>query len=157
VKTLLINLLAFLLCASLYPLSGRAKINRKVLVISLDGFPAYALKDPRLPVPTLRRLMRERSYADSMQPINPTVTWPNHTTMVTGVDASVHQVLWNGQLIPPHAGEAPHVDALRSKDDMVQAPTIYDLAFRAGLTTAQVDWVAINNASTMMAHHYTKR
>ena len=30
----------------------------KVVVISLDGFPAYALDDPKLPVPTLRRLMR---------------------------------------------------------------------------------------------------
>jgi predicted AlkP superfamily pyrophosphatase or phosphodiesterase len=121
----------------------------EVVVISLDGFPASALKDPRLPIPTLRRLMREGSFAESMQPINPTVTWPNHTTLVTGVDASVHQVLWNGELIPASQGKAPTVDARRSKDEMVHAPTVYDDAFRAGLTTAQVDWVAINDASTI--------
>src|ERR1700760_1583435 len=91
----------------------------KVVVISLDGFPASALKDPRLPIPTLRRLMREGSFAESMQPINPTVTWPNHTTMVTGVNASAHQVLWNGELLPASEGKAPTVDARRSKDEMV--------------------------------------
>ena len=72
--------------------------QRTVVVISLDGFPAYALEDPRLPIPTLRELAREGAAATAMQPINPTVTWPNHTTMVTGVDASHHHVLFNGLL-----------------------------------------------------------
>ena len=58
------------------------------MVISLDGFPAYAFDDPRLPIPTLRKLAREGVAAASMQPVNPTVTWPNHTAIVTGVDAS---------------------------------------------------------------------
>jgi len=37
--------------------------DRVVVVISLDGFPAYALKDPRLPIPTLRWLAREGAVA----------------------------------------------------------------------------------------------
>ena len=61
------------------------------MVISLDGFPAYAFDDPRLPIPTLRKLAREGVAAASMQPVNPTVTWPNHTAIVTGVDASQHR------------------------------------------------------------------
>ena len=59
-----------------------------VVMITIDGFPARALKDPRLPMPTLRMLEVNGAYADAMQPINPTVTWPNHTALVTGVDAS---------------------------------------------------------------------
>src|SRR6185312_10143444 len=59
--------------------------RRMVVVISLDGFPAYTLQDPKLPVPTLRRLAERGSSAKRMSPINPTVTWPNHTAMVTGV------------------------------------------------------------------------
>ena len=38
---------------------AEARKDRMVVVISLDGFPAYALDDPRLPIPTLRRLARE--------------------------------------------------------------------------------------------------
>ena len=120
-----------------------------VVVISLDGFPAYALDDPRLPIPTLRKLAREGVAAESMQPINPTVTWPNHTAIVTGVDASEHHVLFNGLLTRPADGERPSSEPWRDKSVMVHAPTIYDLAFEAGLTTAQVDWVAIYGAKTI--------
>ncbi len=120
--------------------------ERVVVVISLDGFPAYALKDPRLPIPTLRKLASEGAVAESMQPINPTVTWPNHTAIVTGVDASQHHVVFNGLLEHPEKDEAPKIEPWRDKDVMVHSPTIYDVAHEAGLTTAQVDWVAIYNA-----------
>jgi predicted AlkP superfamily pyrophosphatase or phosphodiesterase len=123
--------------------------NRTVVVISLDGFPAYALDDPRLPIPTLRKLAREGTAAASMRPINPTVTWPNHTAIVTGVNASEHQVLFNGLLIRPKDGAKPTIEPWRDKEQLVHAPTIYDLAYSAGLTTAQVDWVAIYGAKTI--------
>ncbi len=124
------------------------------MVISLDGFPAYALNDPRLPIPTLRKLAREGAAAIAMQPINPTVTWPNHTTMVTGVDASRHQVLFNGLLTRNPAARGPSdgpiaIEPWRNKDLLVHAETVYDVAYQAGLTTAQVDWVAIYGASTI--------
>ena len=51
---------------------------------------------PGFQIPTLRKLMREGAVAASMRPINPTVTWPNHTAIVTGVDASEHQVCSTG-------------------------------------------------------------
>lgn len=123
--------------------------NRTVIVISLDGFPAYALKDPLLPVPTLRRLMAEGAYADSMTPINPTVTWPNHTAMVTGVNAIQHHVLFNGLLSAADTHQPPKIEPWRAKELMVHAPTVYDLAFQAGMITAQVDWVAIYDAKTI--------
>jgi predicted AlkP superfamily pyrophosphatase or phosphodiesterase len=122
--------------------------QRTVVVISLDGFPAYALADPRLPIPTLRALAREGAAATSMQPINPTVTWPNHTTLVTGVDASQHHVLFNGLLTRSPDGSM-RIEPWRNKDLLVHARTVYDAAFEAGLTTAQVDWVAIYGAKTI--------
>ena len=122
---------------------------RTVVIISLDGFPAYALDDPRLPIPTLRKLMREGAVAASMRPVNPTVTWPNHTAIVTGVDASEHQVLFNGLLTRPEGGGQPSIEPWRDKELMVHSPTIYDVAHEAGLTTAQVDWVAIYGAKTI--------
>jgi predicted AlkP superfamily pyrophosphatase or phosphodiesterase len=125
------------------------KKDRVVVVISLDGFPAYALKDPRLPIPTLRKLAGEGAIAESMQPVNPTVTWPNHTAIVTGVDTSQHQVVFNGLLERPTKDGPPKIEPWRDEDVMVHSPTIYDVAHEAGLTTAQVDWVAIYNAKTI--------
>jgi len=132
------------LCAATRP-----QKKRTVVVISLDGFPAYALDDPCLPIPTLRKLAREGVIAASMRPINPTVTWPNHTAIVTGVSAAQHQVLFNGLLIRHADGSKPAIEPWRDKEELVHAPTIYDLAFNAGLTTAQVDWVAIYGAKSI--------
>jgi predicted AlkP superfamily pyrophosphatase or phosphodiesterase len=123
--------------------------DRYVVVISIDGLPASALDDPKLPAPTLRRLAAGGAVARGMRPINPTVTWPNHTAMVTGVDASVHQVLFNGMLVRSTSAAPPRVEPWADKARMVHATTVYDLAFRAGLTTAQVDWVAITNPGTI--------
>src|SRR4051794_20713682 len=128
---------------------GQARIpasGRTVVLISLDGFPAYDLDDPKLPVPALRSLMENGSWAKSMQPINPTWTWPNHTTMVTGVDARSHGVLYNGVLRRTDDPSGPKVDPTVPKEQMVHGSTVYDIAHQAGLTTAQVDWVAINDA-----------
>ena len=140
---------ALIVCGLLSPLAALPQHDRMVIVISLDGLPAYALDDPRLPIPTLRKLAREGSIASSMRPVNPTVTWPNHTAIVTGVDASKHGVLYNGILTFPSDGGAPKVEPWRDKELMVHAPTVYDLAHQAGLTTAQVDWVAIYHAKTI--------
>lgn len=120
----------------------------KVIVISLDGFPAYALSDPRLPIPTLRKLM-SKGVTATMTGVNPSVTWPNHTAMVTGVDASRHGVLANGTITRTGAWPPVKVEPLLEQRKMVHARTIYDAAFEAGLTTAQIDWVAINNAPTI--------
>ena len=122
---------------------------RHVILVSLDGFPAAALEDPRLPVPTIQRLIREGTRADALIPVNPVVTWPNHTTFITGVTPARHEVLFNGTLVRDPAGAPPRVEPWRDKREMVKATTVYDRAHAAGLTTAQVDWVAIHNAETI--------
>src|SRR5947208_1275636 len=122
--------------------------QRMVVVISLDGFPAFALDDPKLPVPTLRRLIRDGITA-RMTIVNPTVTWPNHTTMVTGVRADEHGLLVNGSLVATGGWPPIKVDPKIDKEQMVHVATVYDAAHEAGLTTAQVDWVAINKAPSI--------
>jgi predicted AlkP superfamily pyrophosphatase or phosphodiesterase len=122
--------------------------GRHVVLISLDGFPAWALDDPYLPVPTLRALAARGAQAKVMRPVNPTVTWPNHTSIITGVTPAKHGVLFNGILVRD-AGVPPRVEPWRDKSEMVRVRTLYDVAHDRGLTTAQVDWVAIQNAPTI--------
>jgi predicted AlkP superfamily pyrophosphatase or phosphodiesterase len=120
-----------------------------IVLISLDGFAGWAMDDPHLPVPTLRRLARDGATArDGMRPVNPTVTWPNHTSMVSGVSAARHHLLFNGLLIR-EPGVPPRIEPWRDREEMVHATTLYDVAHERGLTTAQVDWVAIQNAPTI--------
>lgn len=121
----------------------------KVVVISLDAFGAASLHEPELPAPTLQALMRQGAYAASLQPINPTVTWPNHTAMVTGVNASLHHVVVNGLVVNQRTATPPAIEMWLPKSRLVAVPTVYDAAHEAGLTTAQVDWVAIEDAPSI--------
>lgn len=120
-----------------------------VVVISLDAFGASLLHDPLLPVPTLHALMKSGTYATSMQPVNPTVTWPNHTAMVTGVTPAKHGLIANGLVTNIRNGKAPRVEFHADKAKLVHVPTVYDEAHAAGLGTAEMDWVAIENPGTI--------
>jgi predicted AlkP superfamily pyrophosphatase or phosphodiesterase len=134
--------------AAMAGLAAQPAPPRHVVIISLDGFAAWALEDPYLPVPTLRRLAANGAVAKAMRPVNPTVTWPNHTTMVTGVTPAKHGVLFNGLLIRD-PGMPPRVEPWRDKSELVRVKTLYDAAHERGMTTAEVDWVAILNAPTI--------
>ena len=141
-----LGLLVFLLasfCAQAQNDGSAAKNGPIVVLITIDGFPARALKDSRLPMPTLQRLIANGTYADAMIPINPTVTWPNHTALITGVDASAHHVMANGRIEFPTPGGSAVVKPWVPKNELVNARTLYEAAAEKGMTTGQVDWVAI--------------
>jgi predicted AlkP superfamily pyrophosphatase or phosphodiesterase len=125
-----------------------AATGNHVIIMTLDGFPGAALEDPYLPVPNLRRLAATGAVAGGMRPVNPTVTWPNHTSLVTGVTPAKHGVLFNGTLVRD-PGVPPRIEPWRDKKDMVRVPTLYDAVHDHGMTTAQVDWVAILNAAAI--------
>ncbi len=140
--------LAVLIILSFLGLRAQAT-DRHVIIVSIDGFSNIALQNPDTPVPTLRRLMREgATAANGMWPVNPTVTWPNHTAMMTGVNAARHGLLYNGLPVRT-SGKPMRVEAAVPKTELVLAPTVYDLAHEAGLKTAEVDWVAIESAPSI--------
>lgn len=143
------SLLFLALTAALHPVSAQRPAAKHVVIISIDGFAAYSLKDPALPIPNIRRLIANGAVADSMKPVNPTVTWPNHTSIVTGVTAARHSVLYNGQAQRTGEGKPLKVEPWVNKEELVAGPTLYDIAHRAKLTTAEVDWVAIFNPPTI--------
>ncbi len=136
-----------LLTSAMYPQAAPQPRKPMAVVISLDAFGASLLNQPLLPVPTLRALMKSGSYARSMQPVNPTVTWPNHTSMVTGVSPAKHGLIANGQITDQRTGKLPSVEFHAEKTALVHVPTVYDRAHDAGLVTAEMDWVAIEHAN----------
>jgi predicted AlkP superfamily pyrophosphatase or phosphodiesterase len=141
-------LLALCTAVAVFAQQQPASDGNYVIIMTLDGFPGWALDDPYLPVPNLRRLAANGALAAGMRPVNPTVTWPNHTSLVTGVTPAKHGVLFNGTLVRD-AGVPPRVEPWREKKDMVRVPTLYDVVHDRGMTAAQVDWVAILNASSI--------
>src|SRR5581483_4090318 len=103
-------------------------------------FPAVHLQDPDAPIPTLRRLIGEGAAATAMTPGDPTVSWPNHSTLSTGVRSAAHGVIYNGLLQRGGSGAGVRVKPC-GRAELLRAKTFYDAARDAGFSTAQVGWV----------------
>ena len=68
---------------------------------------------------------------------------------MTGVGSDEHGLLANGTISRTGAWPPVKVEPTIEKQKMVRVPTVYDAAYKTGLTTAEVDWVAINQAPTI--------
>ena len=130
--------------------SGARAADRLVVLISIDGLASYYLDDPKADMPTIRRMAREGASAGRMKCALPTVTWPNHTTLATGVFPGRHGVIANSYWDRKEGKSVALIpDPLFDKDEIVKVPTIYDVAHDAGLKTAGICWPASRNAKTL--------
>ena len=128
----------YLGAAGLVAASGavRAASRRKLLVISVDGLDHRYLRDADsmgLKVPMLRKIVRDGAWADGVVGVVPTVTWPSHTTIITGVMPAVHGILNNDR--PKEDGGGRYWFR-----KYLKATPLYDVAKQAGLKTAAVEW-----------------
>jgi len=110
-----------------------------VLMISVDGLrPDYvtAADTHGLKIPALRRFVTEGAFAEGVEGVIPTVTYPSHTTLITGVWPAKHGILSNTIFDPLRAGQS----AWYWYAEDIRVPTLWDAAARAGWTTASVHW-----------------
>lgn len=124
---------------------------RPVLVVSIDGLSPDSLFQADqwgLKIPTLRRLMAQGATAQRMVNVNPTVTNPNHTTMVTGALPAVHGIFNNRPFVP--AAKLPA--SYRDYQD-IKVPTLWSAAKAAGLGTASLFWPVTQNAQHVIDHN----
>ncbi|KAI9004721.1 alkaline-phosphatase-like protein [Gaertneriomyces semiglobifer] len=75
------------------PNNNDAETERTLLLISLDGFRAEYLD--RGLTPTLREIARSGLRADSLKPAFPSITFPNHYSIVTGLYPEAHGIVAN--------------------------------------------------------------
>jgi len=125
-------------------------MNRRVIIISIDGFAAFYWRDPHVRMPTLRRLAERGVVAAGMEAVFPTTTWPTHVSLVTGVSPRGHGVVANHVLNRrTRITEDLTGDPIYDASTLLRAKTVYDLAHEAGLRTAAIDWPATRNSTTL--------
>ncbi len=113
--------------------------GRPVVLISIDGLhPAYVTEADRhgLAIPNLRRLLREGAHATGVRGVIPTVTYPSHATLVTGVSPARHGIHSNTTFDPlakNQGGWYWYASDLTSQ-------AIWDAAATKGVRTAGVHW-----------------
>jgi predicted AlkP superfamily pyrophosphatase or phosphodiesterase len=91
-----IVLLSTVLLTSCTCLKKEDKIKPNVLLISIDGLrPDIVMNSQKygLKIPTIKRMMKEGTYApNGGEGVMPTMTYPSHTSMLTGTNPGTHGV-----------------------------------------------------------------
>jgi predicted AlkP superfamily pyrophosphatase or phosphodiesterase len=88
------------------------------IIVSISGLRPDALEQARTPY--LDELINQGAYSSEATAVMPSLTLPNHTSMVTSVLPAKHGTDWD------------EYDPLRGK---INVPSIFDLAKRNGLST----------------------
>lgn len=118
---------------------AQQKAPPALVMISVDGMkPEYVThaEEHGAKVPNLRRLMQEGAYAEGVQGVVPTVTYPSHTTLISGVWPAKHGIYANTLFDPTDKGK----QAWYWYAEDLKVPTLYDAAREAGRTTAAIQW-----------------
>jgi predicted AlkP superfamily pyrophosphatase or phosphodiesterase len=110
-----------------------------VLMISIDGLkPEYITQANAhgMKIPYLRTLLANGTYADGVVGVWPTVTYPSHTTLITGVWPAEHGIFNNLEFDP----EQHDAGAWNWYTAEIRVPTLWRVAHAAGLSTASIGW-----------------
>ena len=145
-KTIVAILLLMLIAPAWFASQARRPAAVPVVLISIDGLkPDYVFEADKhgLKIPNLRRLLAEGAHASGVTGVLPTVTYPSHTTMVTGVAPAKHGIIANSPFDP----FSKNMGGWYWYAEDIKVPTLWDSAAKAGLTTTSVDWPATVGAN----------
>lgn len=124
------------LAAVFLPATAQAE---PVLLISIDGLrPGDVLEAEKrgLSIPNLRRFVKEGSYASGVTGVLPTLTYPSHTTLLTGVSPARHGIIANNSFDPKQINQGGWYWYAQD----IKVPTLWEGAARAGMSTGNVHW-----------------
>ena len=113
--------------------------NKGLLVISIDGLrPDYISASGRqdLKIPNLRRVWDTGSHANGVRGVLPTVTYPSHTTIMTGVWPSKHGIFANTTFDPLER----NLGGWYWYSEDIRVPTLWEAAAKAGYVVGSVSW-----------------
>jgi hypothetical protein len=105
-----------------------------VVVISIDGLKPESYLDDRWPTPAMRQVLMRGAHAETVRSIFPSLTYPSHTTMVTGA-LPVRHGIWSNQAVEPLEDPPWLKDA-----SLIRVPALWDAVRAAGGTTAALNW-----------------
>ena len=150
-RALSLSLFLFLIssCATVSPTPAAPN---SVLLVSIDGFRADYLGKGN--TPNLDRIAAEGVRAEWMNPSFPTLTFPNHYTLVTGMRPDHHGIVHNTMSDKELGGfSLGNREAVGNAKWWLGEP-IWIAAHKAGLPTASMFWPG--SEAPIMGQHPTR-
>ncbi|MBC6612147.1 alkaline phosphatase family protein [Hymenobacter sp. BT507] len=126
--------LSISLCLSL-PLASFSQTVKHVVLVSIDGFRPDFYREAKWPTPNLQRMAAEGTSADGVRGVFPSVTYPSHTTLITGVAPAQHGIYYNSPFEPDGATGRWYWE-----ENLIKTETLWDAVRKAGLKSASVMW-----------------
>ena len=118
-----------------------SRLTNHLIVISFDCL--SALDFPLLKtLPHFKTILEKGSYVEKVETIYPSVTYPCHTTIVTGNYPNRHGIINNTLLQPGRT--SPDWNWYRN---LISGTTLYDEVKKANLTTAALLWPVTGKAN----------
>ncbi|MFY0255179.1 alkaline phosphatase family protein [Chitinophaga sp. 30R24] len=112
-----------------------AQKTKYVVLVSIDGFRPDFYRDVSWGAVNMQQMARKGVSADGVNSIFPSLTFPNHTTIITGVPSAKHGIFHNA----PFSGSEESEEWYWYEKD-ITATTLWDAAKASGLITASVNW-----------------
>ncbi len=148
-RPVLVLFFAILLTACVAnPLSfNTPKHKPLVLLIGIDGFKPEYLE--RGLTPTLNRLAKQGVISKGLIPAFPSVTFPNHYTLVTGLTPDHHGIVSNRMIDPDIPGQVFHYSSpeiMQNPQWWAAATPIWVSAKQQGKITSTMYWPGTQTA-----------
>ncbi|MBS1660594.1 MAG: alkaline phosphatase family protein [Bacteroidetes bacterium] len=115
--------------------AARAQNVKHVVIITVDGFRPDFYLDSSWQAVHIRQLMAEGTYAKGVNSVFPSMTYPSHTTIVTGVQPARHGVYYNGMYEPNGSTGKSYWN-----DSSIKVRTIWKAAQDKGMKVAALFW-----------------
>jgi len=117
--------------------SGYAAFSQQVehvVLITIDGFRPDFYLDKSWNTVNLQEIMKNGTYAKGVNSVFPSMTYPSHTTITTGVWPVKHGIYYNDMFDPNGKGK-PYWN-----DSAIKVPTVFSAAKEKGLKAAALFW-----------------
>ena len=109
--------------------------KKKILIISFDAVDGNDLNF-LCTLPHFSSILKESSYSKEVETIYPSLTYPAHTSIVTGMNPKNHGVINNIKVQPNRCNSS---DWFWEKKE-VKVESLFDIAKRNGLTCSSILW-----------------
>ena len=119
--------------------------NKHVVVITIDGFRPDFYLDEKWSAPNLKAMKQEGAHAYGVNSVFPSVTYPSHTTIVTGVPPAKHGIFYNALF----EKDAFTKGQIYWHSNQINSPTLWEATQNAGLKAASVNWPVSVGAPTV--------